>query len=332
MTQSNWCFTAVTLALATCLLGCPPAGPQIGVSPTSLHFAQGETTKTVEVSNTGSPTSTLVFTVSAEPDWLMVTPNTGTITGNVDTVALTVTVNAEPELLKQVDFNEGVITVQDSNGSVQIPVTAAPDYLTEVFSTDDFDLEFRTVTFIPAPDETASYYVAASEASAEFPVDPAGGLDLGPFFAEDDPVAMAPFLGKLVWLYGESYNVFYVGSDGYVSFADTLNTFATLEQHFAIPRISALFTELDPSLGGTISAVQTPDAVAITFEGVSEEGTTNSNDFQIVMYFDGVIQIAYKNVDATEGIAGLSFGAGLPSDFVESDLSAFNTDALVLLP
>ena len=331
MIHSKWCLTAVTFALATCLLGCPPAGPQIGVSDTSLHFAQGETTKTFDVSNTGSATSTLVFTVGADPDWIHVSPNTGTIVGNVDTVEITVTVNAEPELLK-LDFNEGVITVQDSNGNVMVPVTAAPDYLTEEFSSNDFDLEFKTVTFIPAPDETASYYVAATEMTADFPVDPAGGVDLGPFFDEDDPVAMSPFLGKQVWLYGESYDVFYVGSDGYVSFADTLSALISLEQHFAIPRISALFTDLDPSLGGTISAVQTPDAVAVTFEGVREAGTSNSNDFQIVMYFDGTIQIAYKNVDATEGVAGLSFGAGLPSDFTESDLSAFNTDALVLLP
>lgn len=332
MTQSKWCLCAVTLILATCLLGCPPAGPVIEVSHTSLHFAQGEATKTFEVSNGGSATSTLVFTVGADPDWITVSPNTGTIVGNVDTVEIAVTVNAEPELLKQTDFNEGVITVLDSNGQVQIPVSAAPDYLTEEFGSNDFDLDFKMVTFIPAPDETASYYVAATQMIADFPVDPTGGLDLGPFFDEDDPVAMSPFLGKQVWLYGENYGVFYVGSDGYVSFADTLSTLISLEQHFAIPRISALFTDLDPSLGGTISAVQTPEAVAITFEGISEAGASNSNDFQIVLYFDGVIQIAYKNIDAVEGVAGLSFGAGLPSDFTESDLSAFNTDALVLLP
>lgn len=331
MTQMKWCLSAATIMLATCLVGCPPAGPVIKVEPQTLHFAQGETSKTLQVSNDGSANSTLIFTVGAEPDWITVSPNTGTITGN-GSLNVTVTVNAEPELLKQLDFNEGTITVQDSNGQVLVPVTAAPDYLTEVFNSNDFDLDFRVVTFTPAPDDTASYYIAASESASEFPIDPTGGLDLGAFFLEDDPVAMSPFLGKQVSLYGESYNVFYVGSDGYVSFADTLSTLVSLEQHFAIPRVSALFADLDPSLGGSISAVQTEDAVAITYQGVPEEGTTNSNDFQIVLYFDGTIQLAYLNVDATEGIAGLSFGDGLPSDFVETDLSAFNTGAKELLP
>lgn len=332
MSQSKWCICAVAMALSACLLGCPPAGPVIDVDPETLHFGQNESVKTFEVSNAGSANSTLIFTVDADPDWIQVSPNTGTIVGNTDTIEVTVTVNSEPELLKQYGFNEGEITVQDSNGSVVIPVTAAPDYLTEVFNSNDFDLDFRVVTFTPAMDETASYYVAESDTTADFPVDPTGGLDLGPFFLEDDPVAMSPFLGKLVRLYGENYNVFFVGSDGYVSFADTVSTTPSLEQHFAIPRISALYKNLDPTLGGTVSAVQTPDAVAVTYENVPEEGTMNSNDFQIVMYFDGQIQIAYRNVDAVEGIAGLSFGAGLPSDFVESDLSAFNTGAKELQP
>ncbi len=333
MVKSKLWLTALTIGLATCLLGCPPAGPQIGVSDTSLHFAQGEATKTFEVSNTGSASSTLIFTVAADPDWIQVSPNTGTITGNVDTVEIEVTVNADPEYLKQdIDFNEGVITVQDSNGSVEIPVTVAPDYLTENFSASDLDLAFRTVTFTPAPDDTASYYVAADEATVDYPVDPEGGLDLVPFFDEDDPVAMSPFLAKQVWLYGKSYDTFYVGSNGYVSFENTANTSISLEQHFSTPRISGLFSDLDPTLAGSVSAIQTEDAVALTFEDVPEAGTLNSNNFQIVMYFDGTIQLSYKDLDEDEAIVGLSFGAGLPSDFVESDLSAFNTDPLKLNP
>ncbi|MCH8992582.1 MAG: thrombospondin type 3 repeat-containing protein [Acidobacteria bacterium] len=41
------------------------------------------------------------------------------------------------------------------------------------------------------------------------------------------------------------------------------------------------------------------------------------------MFFDGTIAITYLAIAAGDGIAGLSNGAGLPGDFVESDLSAY---------
>jgi hypothetical protein len=327
--KQHFVVVALVLACAATLIGCPPAGPKIGLSATSHHFEPGETTWSFEVSNVGSPASTLVFSVSAVPGWINVTPTAGTITGNEDMVTVVVTVNADPAL--KADFNTGEVRVQDNNETRIIAISAAPNYLTQEFTSSNFDLAFRMITFVPAPGLTASYYVAGTEPTAAFPVDPTGGVDLGPFFLEDDPVAMSPFLNKQVWLYGKNYNTFYVGSDGYVSFRKPVSMLISLADHFAIPRISGLFTNLDPAAGGTISAVQTADAVAVTFEDVPVAGTLNSNTFQIVMYFDGVIQIAYLDMDAGNGIAGLSFGEGLPDDFVNSDLSNFNTASIAIL-
>ena len=47
------------------------------------------------------------------------------------------------------------------------------------------------------------------------------------------------------------------------------------------------------------------------------------NNIQIEMYFAGKISITHLQVDAADGLVGLSGGTGVPGDFVESDLSAY---------
>ena len=61
--------------------------------------------------------------------------------------------------------------------------------------------------------------------------------------------------------------------------------------------------------------------MAITFQDVPEYSHTNRNSFQMELFFDGVLRVTWLEIDATNGIAGLSRGGGLLDSFVESDLS-----------
>jgi len=56
---------------------------------------------------------------------------------------------------------------------------------------------------------------------------------------------------------------------------------------------------------------------------VPEKGTTNSNSFQIEMFFDGTIALTHLNIDAADGLCGLSEGNGIPENFIDSDMSSF---------
>ncbi len=143
--------------------------------------------------------------------------------------------------------------------------------------------------------------------------------------------------GKTVKLYETGYPSFFVGSNGYVTFGSGDDTArAPLYAHFAHPRISALFRDLNPGFGtpfgGTISWKQLADRVAVTWNNVPEFGDQpNSNNFQIEMFFDGRIRIAVLRVDSTRGIIGFSRGGGIPAGFRESDFSSYRSDPSLTL-
>jgi|GEM_PF-2567988 len=196
-----------------------------------------------------------------------------------------------------------------------------PEYFTEQFtgSGDPFDLDNLRLIFTPSGG--ADFYRACGETITTLPTDPAGGTVLA---LSDDSFAGIDLPGGVqVYLYGIGYSRFYVGSNGYITFnsGDTDYT-ETLADHFNRPRISALFDDLNPGAGGQVSWRQLPDHVAVTWYQVREYGTTNQNTFQIELYFDGTISIAWLRIDVLDAIAGLSRGNGVPPDFTESDLSA----------
>ena len=189
-----------------------------------------------------------------------------------------------------------------------------PDYFTELF-TGDFDLDGLSLTFIP--DGSPDFYSGCVEPIASLPVDPSGGAALP---LSDDDYEMVT---QVVSLYGTDYSQFYVGSNGYITFTagDTDYT-ESLTDHFEQPRISALFDDLNPSSGGTVSWKLLADRVVVTWEDVPQYGSSDSNTFQVEMHFNGTIVISFLGIGAADGLVGLSEGFGVPPGFIESDLSA----------
>jgi hypothetical protein len=262
-----------------------------------------------------------LWTVDSSELWLDVEPNSGFLnpgeSNNVE-VMINGDANALDPNTHTVELIFSNIT-NDVNHFRLVSLLVIPrDYFTELFDPNGNDMENLMLTLVP--DNTGNFYRACAKAAMTFPTDPTGGqiLDLG----DDDYTSVDVTAGEDVWFYGHPYSRFYVGSNGYISF-ETGDTeyLESLENHFQFKRISGLFDDLSPNTGGTISSRQLGDRVAVTFESVPEYSISNSNSFQIEMFFDGILRITWLDLAADDGLIGLSQGGGLPAHFNQSDLS-----------
>ena len=212
--------------------------------------------------------------------------------------------------------------VSDDNGGSCYSFTTpmVPDFFTEQFSAG-LDLVGQMLTFVPNG-ATIDQYDACVEPlpGGALPTDPAGGTALA--LADDTPTSFTLNDGATVELYGQSYGTVHVGMNGYVTFNDGDSSYSeSFSAHFSSPRVAALFDDLNPTVSGEISWRQLDDRVAITWSDVAEYSTTNSNDFQIELFFDGTIRLSWLQIDVQDAIVGLSAGNGLDPDFLASDLS-----------
>src|SRR5262249_1183393 len=192
---------------------------------------------------------------------------------------------------------------------------------TELFDASDNDLDNTEILFTPDPG--ISKYKGCAFGISSLPTDPTGGTVITTWTgtADDGNALVTLSGGSTVKLYGTSYGSFYVGTNGYITFGAGDTTYVeSLSAHFSMPRVAALFNDLNPGAGGTVSYKQLGDRIAVTWLNVFHYSTTNPNTFQIEMYFDGRITLSYLTITDTDGLAGLSQGLGLSPDFSETDL------------
>jgi hypothetical protein len=213
----------------------------------------------------------------------------------------------------------GNVTTDDGGGTCHSFSTPdVPEYFTEQFELDN-DLDNISLLFTPigSPD----YYTLCARPISELPTDPAGGAAFSMTNDSFETVELSD--GAAVPFYGTMYKTIYPSSNGYITFhTGDSEAQESLEKHFAQPRVSVLFDDFDPAAGGMISWRQFDDRVAVTWEDVREFLGVALSTFQVVMYFDGRIELNYLNVRVSDGLVGLSSGAGLDPDFIEADLSA----------
>ncbi|MBU0616495.1 MAG: hypothetical protein KKI02_02135 [Planctomycetes bacterium] len=192
-----------------------------------------------------------------------------------------------------------------------------PEYFTEEFDGEAFDLEWYSVAFVP--DESGHFYAMCGWPIGGLPTYPGGGTTVNP--GNDGYVAIIP--SSPVALYGESYNTIYLNANGNLTFTSYDGSYnETLALHMGMPRIAGVYDDLNPLWGGTVSWKETADRVAVTFDDIQGYGFDETVTFQIEMFFDGEIHITWLDVDSDDCIAGLSAGNGIPPDYQESDLSA----------
>jgi hypothetical protein len=215
---------------------------------------------------------------------------------------------------------QGVIYIDPFEVTLAGETPPTQEYFVEFFrpNTNPFDLMNKSILFSPASDGTS--YTAQIRQISQLPTDPSGGVNLA--LGDDDFDFVKLSSPATVSIYGDSFTGFYVGSNGYITFTEgDQDYFATLQAQFDTLRVSGLFDDLSPNIGGQVSWKQLADRAAVTWEDVPEYGTDNSNTFQIELFYDGDIQISWTTVDALRAIVGLSNGLGIPPDFQQTDLS-----------
>ncbi|MCP3981134.1 MAG: S8 family serine peptidase [bacterium] len=213
----------------------------------------------------------------------------------------------------------GNVSTDDNGGACfNFATPAVPDFYTESF-VGGFDLANTSITFVP--NNSDDFYALCVESQVTvLPTDPTGGTDLG---LGDDPAGSFTLSGGASVLhYGQAYDEIFVGPNGFVTFdvGDSDYT-ETLEDHFDQPRIAALWDDLNPSAGGSVSWLQLSDRAVVTWQDVPEYSESNSNTFQIEMFFDGTLRITWLSIDSGDNLVGLSGGLGIDPDFLPTDLS-----------
>jgi subtilisin family serine protease len=262
--------------------------------------------------------------------WLSFEPDAGTIGSDESQDVNVIFDTNQPQ-----GTYEGEITVYSNDPftpdlAIPIRINLLPyDYFTELFEPNDpwdpndpsaNDMDNTSIVF--KPDGMGYYRIVCRQQAAGFPEDPNGSIVVP---LNDDDYEIVDLNGTSVSLYGKEYNKFYIGSNGYISFVSGDTAYLeSLEQHFYLPRISALFDDLNPSAGGKISYKILSNKVVVTFENISEYSLGNSNSFQIEMWLDGKIRITWLRIDARDGLVGLSDGLGVPLWFGQSDFSEYN--------
>ncbi|UCF32836.1 MAG: hypothetical protein JSV78_10935 [Phycisphaerales bacterium] len=196
---------------------------------------------------------------------------------------------------------------------------AQGDYFTQDFSSG-FDLDGYSLSFIP--NGSGNYYGPCRAPASQLPTDPSGGSTLS--LSDDGSAVVTATFGQVA-LYGTAYNSFYVNANGNITFNSGDSTYdETIEAHFSKPRVAALFDDLNPSAGGTVSYRDLADRMAVTWENVPEYSATGSNTFQIELFYNGVVRITWAGVDSADPLIGLSAGNGIPDDFIQTDLSTID--------
>jgi len=273
--------------------------------------------------------SNAVNWVSTNPaGWLDLSPSSGTLVPGGGAVTASATFNALATNLPMGVYSNTVWFTNLASGVAQsrqfMLRVGQPDYYTELFNTNANDLAFQTLTF--TPDGSSSFYSLCRESATGFPSDPTGAISVS---LSDDSYATVTLSGtNTVAIHNTRASVFHIGSNGYLTMNSGDATYSeSFASHFNLPRVAALFHDLNPSTGGTISYRPLDDRVAVTYQNVPQYGTTLPNSFQIELFYDGRIRITYLTISCQYSLAGISAGQGVPLGFVESDLSSYDTCA-----
>jgi hypothetical protein len=220
----------------------------------------------------------------------------------------------------------------------------APSALSEGFGTDPVtglfkpvDLNFSQITFTPvgAPNgspgnSSATGTYSDYEATVRTDVQrlPVAREDVDgkaiSLNLMDDAVFRVPLGDARFPYFGRQYSTVYVAANGYIAFQNLARVpdlnFPSVASHFAVPRISALFSDLAPAIGGSVWMRFLPDRLVLTYENMPEFRVDSpiappgGNTLQVELFLSGQIRFTYLGLGVREALVGLSDGRGIPVD------------------
>jgi hypothetical protein len=126
----------------------------------------------------------------------------------------------------------------------------------------------------------------------------------------DDDARKIP-VGFSFPFYGQSYSELWVNSDGNLTFGLGEGKAAARSEgrHLTgAPRIAALFADLDPSAGGTVSYLSEAGKLTVKYTNVPSFKQTGTSSASITLESSGRVSISFGAVSAPAAIVGLSRG------------------------
>ena len=170
-----------------------------------------------------------------------------------------------------------------------------------------FNLPQRTIGFTR---NASAYRFAVTDATYDSALAQAGTRVDG--LGDDDTRAISlPFAFPF---YGANYDRIFLNSDGNLTFGagDAASSGRSLGRMTAgAPRIAGFFEDLDPTAVGDVRVTSQAASFAVSWVGVPEYSTTPGaprNTFQIVLYPDGRVVLAYGEVNSRNAVVGLAPG------------------------
>jgi uncharacterized protein (TIGR03437 family) len=200
------------------------------------------------------------------------------------------------------------------------PKAAAPRDIGDLVIMDDsdgvisrrniFNLAQRTVRFQPTVEGAAKYRFDTTDVSYDPALATAGtAVPLGD---DDSRLMTLPFSFPY---FGKSHRNIYINSDGNLSFEEGDNSTADRSIARAAagpPRIMGLYNDLDPSRTPTgVRFLAESNRVAISWIAVPEYssfGSGSPQTFQIRLYPDGRLEIAFDTINALSAVVGIAPG------------------------
>ncbi len=164
-----------------------------------------------------------------------------------------------------------------------------------------FVSQTHLVTFIPDPNLQTGNATCGMGATA---------LSLG-----DDATAQVALTGGFNF-YGTMHTQAFVGSNGFVTFLQPDTSYQETVGGFLAgsPRISALWDDLSPNSGGTVSFRAAAPTFEICWSNVPEYPNAGANTFKITLSA-AQITFDYGALTCTDALVGLSPGANLGAGF-----------------
>ncbi|MCS6804221.1 MAG: M36 family metallopeptidase [Acidobacteriota bacterium] len=172
-----------------------------------------------------------------------------------------------------------------------------------------FDLDRTTLRF--TPNAAGGYDVRIEPLRFDANL----GTDITSRLRPDrDDGSVSQALGFSFPFFGTVRNTVFINANGNITWtganSDATESFA--DMIMASPRIAALWDDLDLSAlpqGSGLFVRRDADRLVITWNRVPQFGAADANTFQITLLADGVIELSYNGIRATDALVGVSRGA-----------------------
>jgi hypothetical protein len=202
--------------------------------------------------------------------------------------------------------NDGDTTIDCADSDCgTVPACAPYRAVFEAFApaADAFDLGGSVLTFTPSTTAAMGYTWAVADGTGAYVVTPGSGTVTAALTLTDDSNREHVFstLAAGFPFYGTTYTRVFVGSNGHLTFGSgNSGILDSQTELFTLPTIAALTEDLNPAAAGAgpVTVDEFADRVAVTFHNVPFYAETPLNQFQIVLFADGRIQLVWLVVPA----------------------------------